>query len=58
MDFVIIQICCFSCKRFENIYFTDENYLDFITSLDEYTGFSYIVYHKGRKLYEFDGWDL
>lgn len=56
--FVIIQLCCFNCSHFEDIYFTNDDYIDFISSLEDYIDYSYIVYRDEKHFMLFNGDDI
>ena len=48
--YVIIKLCCFDCRQFFSVYFTDSYYLTFIKNLEDYADYDYLVY-KNAKLY-------
>lgn len=59
MDYVIIKLCCFDCRTFYKVYFTDKNYYEFITFLKDYEQYVYKVYNTmGVFITDISGLDL
>lgn len=59
MKYIIIKLCCFDCSVFENIYFTNDNYCDFITNIVGYKDYDYYIYNSdGKFITILGGYDL
>lgn len=55
MNYLILTLCCIDCKHLYEYYFCDIDYYDFITNLEDYEQYYYIVLDLNNKSVVFDG---
>ena len=58
MKYTIIKLCCKDCKHFESVYFTDDDYIDYISRLKDYADYYFLVFSNNKFFTEFEGWDI